>query len=267
MIKGQSSPLIVCLFQDAEDQTKTTVCGFTFATDLPFGPGINPERGFRAARAWLDQCLIHHECGNQVLGGYPKRILDIQGDQVKVLKSTKSKVPYVSLSHRWGGPEHRRLISTVTTIQEHERGIPWSTLPKTFQNAVTICRHMEVNYLWIDTLCILQLCPGLTEAQVAITKEEFAEQNSIMASIYRGSYFTIYAGISTNMDSGIFATNLPRKCFPLKVTGDDGNDVTIYVKSAHIVPHSDKLDIDTRGWTFQEFVKFIRPIYFFIALG
>ncbi|KAI1087677.1 heterokaryon incompatibility protein-domain-containing protein [Rostrohypoxylon terebratum] len=254
LIQGFSQPRTVQLFQDAESETKTTVRGFTFPTDFPFGPGIDTMRGIRWAKARLRQCLDDHKCGNQVVGRLPKRVLYITADQVKLVEPLGSEGHYVCLSHRWGGPEHKRLTSTITTIQEHKKGIPWTTLPKTFQDAITICRDMGISYLWIDTLCVLQQSPGLTKAQIEITKKDFAEQNSVMANIYRGSYFTISAGNSTNMDSGMFATDIMPRCLPLKVTGDDGRDAIVYAKSDRPFKYHDPLDIDTRGWTFQEFL-------------
>ncbi|XDG08374.1 hypothetical protein ABKA04_007989 [Annulohypoxylon sp. FPYF3050] len=242
-IKGLLDSPKVRLFQDAEDKTRITVGGFTFPTDFPFGPGIDTMRGICWAKSRLRQCLDNHKCGNQVVGRLPKRILDIRADQVKLLETLGSEA------------------HTVTTIQDHEKGIPWTSLPKTFQDAVTICRAMGVSYLWIDTLCILQQSPGLTKAQVEITEKDFAEQNSVMANIYRGSYFTISADISTNMNSGIFATNIMPRCLPLKVTSDDGCDATVYAKAGRI-SHKYRLDIETRGWTFQEFLLPSRVLHF-----
>ncbi|KAI0096103.1 heterokaryon incompatibility protein-domain-containing protein [Nemania sp. FL0031] len=262
LIKGRSDRLEARLFQDNEDRATIAVRGFTFPTHSRFETNTNSELGFRWAGTQLTQCLTQHKCGQQALDQFPKRMLSIQGDQVKLLDATGSESPYVALSHRWGGPEHRRLISTVATIRNHKNGIPWINITKTFQDAITTCRRMGVNYLWIDTLCILQQCSGLTEAQVVATQEDFAEENSKMASIYRGSYFTISADISTNMDSGIFGTDIPPKCVPLKVTSDDGNEATVYVRSRWIHHPREKLDIETRGWTFQEFLLPPRVLHF-----
>ncbi|TRX91680.1 hypothetical protein FHL15_007462 [Xylaria flabelliformis] len=145
-------------------------------------------------------------------------------------------------------------MSTVRLLQDHEKGIPWTTLPKTFQEAVTICRIMEVKYLWIDALCILQQSSDLREAETEITKADFAGENSIMASIYQGSHFTICADISTNMDSGIISIDGLRKCLPLMVRGDDERNATVYVRADRKYHSRHQLDIDTRGWTFQEFL-------------
>ena len=34
--------------------------------------------------------------------------------------------------------------------------IPFDSLDKTFQDAVLICRRLDIEYLWIDSICIIQ---------------------------------------------------------------------------------------------------------------
>ncbi|KAF2140095.1 uncharacterized protein K452DRAFT_289491 [Aplosporella prunicola CBS 121167] len=43
--------------------------------------------------------------------------------------------------------------------------IPWNQLPKTYQDAVTVVRELNVRYILIDSLCILQdgLAPGIQQ--------------------------------------------------------------------------------------------------------
>ncbi|KAK4039998.1 hypothetical protein C8A01DRAFT_16079, partial [Parachaetomium inaequale] len=53
---------------------------------------------------------------------------------------------YFCLSHCWG--KAQPLTTTRATLNEHERHIPWSRLPRTFQEAVTYTREMGVRYLW-----------------------------------------------------------------------------------------------------------------------
>ena len=60
------------------------------------------------------------------------------------------------------------------------------------------------------------------------------------------------------MDSGIFSPMLPQRCIQMETTDDSGKRVTLYAKER--LRHREKLDrreryeIDTRGWTFQEFI-------------
>jgi hypothetical protein len=41
-------------------------------------------------------------------------------------------------------------------MESLQRNIDIASLSKTFQDAVEITRRLEVNFLWIDSLCIIQ---------------------------------------------------------------------------------------------------------------
>ncbi|KAJ0118495.1 hypothetical protein J7T55_009278 [Diaporthe amygdali] len=62
---------------------------------------------------------------------------------------------------------------TAHTINDFKQNLPFEELPKTFQDAVTICASLDVYYIWIDSLCILQDSPG-----------DWAIQGSKMTQIY-----------------------------------------------------------------------------------
>ncbi|KAM5362497.1 hypothetical protein ACJA88_013996 [Fusarium oxysporum] len=108
------------------------------------------------------------------------------------------------------------------TIQGHKDKINWHDLPATFQDAVTVCRSMDVKYLWIDSLCILQRFADITSDELEATGQDFAQENSTMARTYQNSHFTISADVSTHMNSGIFS-KLPIDDHGIEITTDDGN--------------------------------------------
>ena len=43
-----------------------------------------------------------------------------------------------------------------TTYQNMVQGMLVSDLPRTYQDAITVTRHLKARYLWIDSICILQ---------------------------------------------------------------------------------------------------------------
>ena len=248
----------VSLFRDSE-QSSFKVRGMGFPELVQFGSRTNSDRGFARAGRWLQNCLENHNCGKVVSSRYPKRLLDLRQDKIRLFQAVKSNgrsAPYVCLSHRWGDVQHRRLISTVSTIEDHMKGIAWDDLPKTFQDAVIICRRMGIDYLWIDSLCILQECVSMSE-DIKKAKEDFAQENSAMASIYRNSHFTIYASISTSIGSGIFSEESTHQ---IKVIDDDGNEAVFLIKeeTSHRMPR----ELDTRGWTDQEYLLSPRVLDF-----
>lgn len=64
-------------------------------------------------------------------------------------------------------------------------GIPWEEIPRTFQDAIVVFKHLSVTYLWIDAVCILQEYDGMSDEDAKRTKTDFAAQNSAMARIYQ----------------------------------------------------------------------------------
>jgi hypothetical protein len=62
---------------------------------------------------------------------------------------------YACLSNCWGNGGDV-LKTTVGRESEFKTQVPWNELPKSFQDAVNACRRLGVNFLWIDSLCIIQ---------------------------------------------------------------------------------------------------------------
>jgi hypothetical protein len=63
--------------------------------------------------------------------------------------------------------------------------IRWKDLPRSFADAIIIARARSLNYLWIDSLCIIQDSP-----------EDWAEQSAQMREIYRNCDICIGANSS-----------------------------------------------------------------------
>jgi hypothetical protein len=63
-------------------------------------------------------------------------------------------IKYATLSHRWGMVKVLTLLSS--NIDQLTDRIQLGDLTKTFQDAISITRKMNVRYLWIDSLCIMQ---------------------------------------------------------------------------------------------------------------
>jgi hypothetical protein len=72
--------------------------------------------------------------------------------------SEASEIPrdaeYMTLSHCWG----KLPIKVLTTkdLKDMKNSISWNELPKTFQDAILITKKLAIDYLWIDSLCIIQ---------------------------------------------------------------------------------------------------------------
>jgi hypothetical protein len=122
-------------------------------------PSTGGHQALQLARSWLDECLQNHQhCGaKQELDYVPPRLFDLRDDSVRLLETAESirAVKYATLSHCWGLNPTNIKLST-KNLEELKEMIPLEILPKTFQDAVITCRQIGAEFLWIDSLCILQ---------------------------------------------------------------------------------------------------------------
>jgi len=158
----------------------------------------------------------------------PKRILDLlTGEDSKSLRLHESQYvqeerryeygEYVALSHVWGLA--KGLPKTTTkTLPSHKRSIPWSTLPKAFQEAVVLVRALGFRYLWVDSLCLVQ-----DEAQ------EKLEESLAMDEVFGNAFLTIAATSASDSSSQPL---FPTKTQPFKIQATDnrGSLFKIYVR-------------------------------------
>jgi hypothetical protein len=61
---------------------------------------------------------------------------------------------YACLSHCWGGLSMLR--TTTATYKIYQNSIPWDSLSMTFKDVIHLTRRVGLQYLWIDSLCIIQ---------------------------------------------------------------------------------------------------------------
>jgi hypothetical protein len=89
---------------------------------------------------------------------------------------------YISLSHSWGpapdpsAPLGGRIgsVLTASTLPIWQKDLPLDDLPLTFQHAVMACTQLGFEYIWIDSLCILQ-----------DSREDWEAQSAVMGDVYK----------------------------------------------------------------------------------
>lgn len=108
------------------------------------------------AKTWFDDCLREHpQCRKKTTPFLPHRVIDVKGDRLRLFTPRSDAMGHwIALSHCWGSTNTFK--TTLEMLESHHLGIEWEELPKTFQDAVTVARALEVDYLWIDSLCIIQ---------------------------------------------------------------------------------------------------------------
>lgn len=124
------------------------------------GAPVPPEPAVSIGKQWVFVCKNNHPlCVATEETPLPTRLLDvgpIDGSQHPRLRITEGVVgQYATLSHRWG--QSQPVSLTKTTCSPYLQRIPFPSLPKTFQDAVTVTRQLGFQYLWIDSLVYFKI--------------------------------------------------------------------------------------------------------------
>ncbi|CAN9341226.1 unnamed protein product [Alternaria alternata] len=85
---------------------------------------------------------------------------------------------YVALSYCWGGDQTNKLAQENHGL--YKKNIAWETLPKTIQDAAKTAQALGFQYIWIDSMCIVQ-----------DSKEDKDAEISQMAKVYAHATLTI----------------------------------------------------------------------------
>lgn len=100
-------------------------------------------------------------------------------------------VKYVTLSHCWGKSTYQTLTRQNLSVMMNR--IPDAAMSKTFEDTFTTARYLGFQYIWIDSLCILQ---G--------DKEDWQREAALMSSVYAGSSLNIVALDAPSGETGCF---------------------------------------------------------------
>ncbi|CEI68221.1 unnamed protein product [Fusarium venenatum] len=215
----------------------------------------------------------------------PTRVLDLSElrthKHVKLLVTGNIRGQYIALSHCWGSSQPLR--TTLETFLQHQQGIPVRLLPLTFQHAAIICHQLGIQYLWIDSLCIIQNDSADWEIEADKMSEVYTNAwLTVAASSSKGSNFGCFtleqppaAYISYESQStGMHEVRLPSVKLPFPIEGSWQTSVyackewmppsfqrypslyQIGSFGAYIDPVGDE-PLNQRGWTLQE--RFLSP--------
>ncbi|KAF3022066.1 hypothetical protein E8E14_013344 [Neopestalotiopsis sp. 37M] len=103
--------------------------------------------------------------------------------------------------------------TTTSNIQDHFQKFDLDKFPKTFRETVILCSELEIEYLWIDSLCIIQ-----------DDADDWDREASLMGSLYRNALLVVVAAGSNDSSEGLFIgdrPNLPSFSLPFYEAADD----------------------------------------------
>ncbi|KAK2008834.1 HET-domain-containing protein, partial [Colletotrichum eremochloae] len=171
----------------------------------------------------------------------PSRLLYIGGNANQVILHTPMDYPemlsYMTLSHRWGEAQFIQLRQS--NEQTFRQGIPWSSLPQTFKDAVRVARHLGSNYLWIDSLCIVQ-----------DSNRDWVAEAASMGNIYKNALCNIAASDALNSLEGCLYPRNHRGLVPERLPWDS----PLYLVNTPSGRPHEVSQLYSRAWVFQEFL-------------
>jgi len=145
--------------------------------------------------AWLQDCYLNHEatCSTKGESRLPNRVLAIGDslDNIRLLETNNGTGGYACPSHCWGGSQV--LKTRHNNLEDNKSCIPWEGISKTFQDAIIVARSLNIEYLWIDSLCIIQ-----------DDSADWIRELKEMCNIYENSQLTIAATSAPNATAGLF---------------------------------------------------------------
>ncbi|KAF1919028.1 heterokaryon incompatibility protein-domain-containing protein [Ampelomyces quisqualis] len=235
--------------------------------NIPFN--TRSESTLATVKKWLIECSSKHTCATLARNPHlPQRLLDLRNN-IRLIEapftSISSSIPrYACLSHRWGTDGHP-LRLTAARLREYQSNIAPQNLGRTYRDAIDFCRRLGVDYLWIDSLCIIQEGDG---------GKDWEEQSGRMAGVYGNAYVTLSAAVAEGTRGGCYTdvndagvefdygpVEEKKRETVLRATWKSGEviDVCARKKLRHKM---DDLPLFKRAWIYQERVISPRVVHF-----
>jgi hypothetical protein len=226
------------------------------------------SEAFDLLRYWLNACHAQHtECLQTFARNtvddmdpiLPTRVIDVgslnDSRPVKLVETHgQMEAKYSALSHCWGPPDKNPLTTTKSTLKQYCKEILWTTISKTFQDAITTTRNIGLQYLWIDTLCIIQ-----------DDHDDWLRESEKMGSVYEQAEVTLAASHAVDSHHGLF---LARSSAPPSVAlphflGENKEIVyatIVLVNNKDLYPEYGPLN--KRAWATQEWLLARRMVFY-----
>ncbi|KAG9498412.1 hypothetical protein J7337_009217 [Fusarium musae] len=224
----------------------------------------------------LHECETAHDCWDSSDLKTPKRLLEISDDKL-ILRTNIFKEKYATLSHCWGTPSSAsiKLLKSTSSNFTHD-GIALGDLSLTFRDAADVCKRLGIQYIWIDSLCIMQDDP-----------QDWLEESTRMADIYANAFIGLFAGHAKDGNGGLYSNRYNPEPFlraeKVVVKDDCGQEIAMCIQQQRLIGHDLTFNFDLfpdlpsyecrqlptvteplyqRGWVFQELHLSPRAILF-----
>ena len=146
-------------------------------------------------------------------------------------------------------------MTTKANLESHKITIPFLALPATFADAVWFTLGLGIQYIWIDSLCIVQ-----------DDTQDWLDESKWMGHVYYNAYIVFAANVDTTCTSPLSAEQIfggPIVQAEIKLA----NSTRVFRRDSPLALHSGKLaglklPQSVRGWTLQESLMARRVLNF-----
>lgn len=231
------------------------------AADHAYPAKTDAELASKLINPWYLECTtLHSNCVSSASSYQPPRLLEIHKEGFFRLISAQDRQitrPYVTLSHCWGIKPS--LLKLTSANKKHmQQWNPLGDLPRTFNDAAQLCRLLSIDYLWIDSLCIIQ--EGTESA------EDWSRHVTEMRVIYSNCAFTIAASHAASSEEGLWTSRTSDDIRPKLIMGHQGLGLSeepylMVEESVAQLGYPDS-PLNYRGWVFQERLLSPRVVHF-----
>ena len=168
----------------------------------------------------------------------------LNADQVRlILPAEEPSGPYVAFSHCWGGVQAVKLLRG--DIGRFRTGLRVKELPESYQEAISICIRMNLHFIWIDSLCIIQ-----------DSHEDWKREALTMKLVYGNSLLNLCAAAGSNSGERSTSSRQPDLVKPFEITSSWANQdpQSVFVIFGDLF-YDDVLQspLHTRAWVYQEY--------------
>ena len=212
----------------------------------------------------MNECVRDHGdfCPASMVSPLPSRVIDVGSSEVppKIVTSNGRPGRWLTLSHCWGTKS--RFVLDSSNIHTRQQSIPLIKMPNAFSDAIRVTRRLGYQYLWIDSLCIIQ-----------DSHDDWVYESSQMLKYYQSSSLTIALDDTAGDEQGFLDV--------FRTSDDDAVQVPVIIPLANdaeidsppMLEHvsirgfplnfaSGSCFLATRGWTLQEDILSPRTIHY-----
>ena len=175
-------------------------------------------------------------CGREIPKSF--RLIDVDSDCIVY---SVQKPRYVALSYVWGEARALRNMKDIKKDLEVKGSLleRAKELPNTIKDAMSLTRKLGEQYLWVNSLCVIQDDP-----------DDQAQQIAAMDLIYSSAVLTIAAASGDTADAHLAGmTSNPRE-FPQHIEQIQG--INLANRPATFAQAIDESVWNSRAWTLQE---------------